>query len=173
MKSAGARRGRLGLPLALMLAATLLLMAGCATPAPPASPAQALQSQGWSGRLSLQVESDPPKQYSAGFELSGDAQAGELRLSSPFGQLLALAQWREGHAMLQRGEQQQTYPDLDTLTTELVGATVPVTALFDWLRGRATEADGWQVDLADLAAGRLRAQRLHPAPAASLRIVIR
>jgi outer membrane lipoprotein LolB len=157
------------------LCLALGLLAGCASlPPPQGTPSPlATQADSWSGRMSLQVEEDPPRQYSAAFELSGDARAGELRLSSPFGQVLALAQWQAGEATLQRGDQRHSYPDLDALTRELLGATVPVGALFDWLRGRPTVVDGWQVDLSEWDSGRLRAQRLQPTPAAHLRLVIR
>ena len=166
--------GLVRLSMAAMCSALLVIAAGCASPSPQAAgESRPVASDSWSGRLSLQVDSDPPRQYSAAFELGGNARAGELRLTSPFGQVLAQVQWQQGQALLQRGDQSQVYPDLDTLTTELVGARVPVTALFDWLQGRATDADGWEVDLGDLPSGRLRAQRLQPAPAAHLRLVIR
>jgi outer membrane lipoprotein LolB len=172
--SATARPGRTAQAAAAVFVA-LTLLAGCASLPPPqdATAPSGMQADSWSGRLSLQVEEDPPRQYSAAFELSGDALAGELRLSSPFGQLLALAQWQTGEATLRRGDQRQSYADLDTLTRELVGAVIPVGALFDWLQGRPTAVDGWEVDLSDRASGRLRAQRLQPTPAATLQLVIR
>jgi outer membrane lipoprotein LolB len=46
-----------------------------------------------------------------------------------------------------------------------------VAALFDWLAGFPSVADGWQADLSGRAEGRLRARRL-TAPAADLRIVL-
>jgi outer membrane lipoprotein LolB len=46
-----------------------------------------------------------------------------------------------------------------------------VAALFDWLAGVPSVADGWQVDLSGRTEGRLRARRL-AAPAADLRIVL-
>ena len=78
----------------------LLLAAGCASPpsAPPlsASATDQASSGPWSGRLSLQVDSEPPQGFHAGFELLGNAQTGELRLFSPLGSALAklpVGQW--------------------------------------------------------------------------------
>ena len=72
-----------------LCAASLLLAAGCASPpsAPPlsASATDQTSSGPWSGRLSLQVDSEPPQGFHAGFELLGNAQTGELRLFSPLG----------------------------------------------------------------------------------------
>jgi len=52
------------------------------------------------------------------------------------------------------------------------GTPIPMPALFDWLRGQNAVIDGWQADLSMLAQGRLTAQRLHPAPAVQLRVVL-
>lgn len=157
---------------ALILAATVALLSGCATPRGPADSVAANATDSWSGRLSLLVESVPPQQYSAAFELRGTPRAGELTLTSPFGQQLARAHWSDGQAVLQRGDDERAYPDLDALTTQLTGTALPVTALFGWLQGQATAADGWNVDLSQLPQGRLRAQRLYPQPAATLRLVM-
>ena len=76
-----------------LCAASLLLAAGCASPpsAPllSASATDQTSSGPWSGRLSLQVDSEPPQGFHAGFELLGNAQTGELRLFSPLGSALA------------------------------------------------------------------------------------
>ncbi|MEY5099020.1 MAG: Outer-rane lipoprotein LolB [Pseudomonadota bacterium] len=158
------------LPAALLL---LALASGCASVAPPTATASSEQLQArWSGRLSLQIESDPPQAFHAGFELRGSAQAGELSLYSPLGTTLASARWHPEGAVLQRPDSSQAYPDLATLTTDLTGTALPVAALFDWLQGDPTEAEGWSVDLAGAADGRLRAQRHHPLPGASLRLIL-
>jgi len=84
------QRARAG-GLALLMSSTLALLGGCATPRGPAEPVAASATDSWSGRLSLLVESVPPQQYSAGFELRGSPRSGELTLTSPFGQQLARA----------------------------------------------------------------------------------
>ena len=52
----------------------LVLLAACATPTPFRSVAQAPSDKQWQGRLSVTVQSDPPRNMSAGFSLDGDAK---------------------------------------------------------------------------------------------------
>ncbi|MEO0003367.1 MAG: hypothetical protein RLZZ22_1059, partial [Pseudomonadota bacterium] len=133
-----------------LFAATLLLATGCASPpgaAPVAASATGQISTGpWSGRLSLQVDSEPPQGFHAGFELLGNARTGELRLFSPLGSALASAQWHAGSALLLRGDERRAYPDIESLTAALTGAELPVATLFEWLQGRAVELPGWSVE---------------------------
>jgi outer membrane lipoprotein LolB len=154
------RQGLCGCALALLLSA-------CAS-APPAPPRDASH---WSGRLSLQVESDPPQGFHAGFELHGSAQAGGMELLSPLGSTLARASWSAESALLQRGDQVHAYPDLAALSAALTGTELPVAELFEWLQGRAVPARGWELEL-EPEQGRLRARRTEPAPAATLRLKI-
>ena len=160
-------------PLLTVCCAAALLVTGCATPPavePAAAAADAMPDR-WSGRLSLQVESDPPQGFHAGFELRGDARAGGIELYSPLGSTLASASWNGENALLQRGDELHAYPDLEALSAALTGTALPVAELFEWLRGRAAQAPGWEVEL-DLGNGRLRARRTWPAPSATLRLVL-
>ncbi len=156
-----------------LCAATLLLASGCASPPPAASTPVSLPSATgpWSGRLSLQVESDPPQGFHAGFELLGSAQAGELKLYTPLGATLASARWSADSALLLRGDEIRAYPDLATLTTALTGTALPVTQLFEWLQGRPAQAPGWSIELGSNG-GRVRASRSEPAPPATLRLIL-
>lgn len=151
--------------LLLLLAASLLLSA-CATPSPNTA-----GDSSWSGRLALQVDSTPPQSFSAGFDLHGSPQAGELQLTSPLGITLASVHWVPGSAELRQGEQITRRNNLDELTTHLGGTALPVAALFAWLRGQPLDASGWQADLSRLPEGRLTARRTQPLPSAELRIV--
>lgn len=153
--------------LAVLVLATML--AGCATAPRPSPSGETV----WSGRLALKVDSTRPQSLAAGFELRGSAQAGELLLTSPLGQTLAQVLWSPQGAELRQGDQITRRGSLDELTAELTGTAVPVQALFDWLQGAATEAAGWQADLAGLGDGRIQARRTSPAPAAELRIIVR
>ena len=119
------------------------------------------------------MASEPPQSYSAGFELQGNADAGELRLNSPLGNVLAVMQWQPGKALLRQGEQSRSYASLDELSAAATGGTpLPVGALFGWLHGQPQAVDGWQADLSRLDDGRLTARRLMPLPTAELRVVL-
>jgi len=144
-------------------------LAGCAAPRP--APTDAATADNWAGRLSLQVDSDPPQNISADFELSGTPQSGDLRLSTLLGQTLATARWTPDSAVLQHPNGSQVYPSLDTLMQALTGTPLPLHPLFDWLRGTPTPAEGWTPDLSRHAQGRLVARRTQPLPSATLRLV--
>lgn len=150
----------------LCLALVVTLLTACATPRAPV-PGEA----SWSGRLAVQVDSTPPQSFSAGFDLSGSPEAGELALTSPLGNTLATVRWAPGMAELQQGEQITRRPSLDELSAELGGTPLPVTALFAWLRGQALSANGWEADLSRQPEGRINARRASPAPVAELRII--
>lgn len=142
-------------------------LVGCATP--PRDPANGRR---WSGRLALSIGSDPPQHWSAGFELSGNPEAGELVFLSPLGQVLARLVWTPVDARLERGSEQRRYANAQDLTTDLLGTALPLQPLFQWLAGVDQALAGWSVDLSQHAQGRLRAERLEPTPSATLRIVL-
>lgn len=145
------------------------LLAACASP-PTRTVADAGTS--WSGRLGLQIESEPPQNYQAAFELHGSAAAGELTLFTPLGGVLALLQWDAQQATLVRGEQRWQHRHVDLLMQQLVPDAVPLASLFDWLQGHQTANPSWHVDLSALPQGRVFAQRLQPLPRAQLRVVL-
>ena len=157
------------------LAAVLSLLAGCATVPRPAPDL--------AGRLSVRVESHeakPARSVNTQFELRGDAQAGDLQLTTPLGSTAAQARWRPGGAELITSEGTRRYADLDALAQELLGESLPLAALIEWLRGRAWtgapstareggfEQLGWKVDLSRFAEGWVQAGR-DRAPALSVR----
>ncbi|WHZ12331.1 MAG: hypothetical protein OJF60_002772 [Burkholderiaceae bacterium] len=118
------------------------------------------------------VESDPPQSFSAQFDLSGNADAGRLALYNPLGGTIAVLVWAPGRAMLEQNGGARDFDSLDALVTHALGTAIPVTALFDWLRGTDTQAPGWTADLSQLASGRLSARRSMPLPTARLRVVL-
>lgn len=164
--------------LTALLFAAFVFMTGCAqlgTADGSATP----ENDFWKGRLSVLVASDSvmeteqPKSFMASFELSGNAEAGELLLLSPLGSTIARLFWRPGRATLQQGGQERVYASLDELATLATGTPLPVAALFAWLHGQPQEAGGWKADLSRLKKdGRLSARRLTPSPAAELRVVL-
>lgn len=150
-----------------------LLLLGCATPPAGTPAATAPQSAAyWRGRLALRVESAEPTSYFASFELSGQAQAGELLLSTPLGTTLARLRWTPQLALLTSDGQTRAFDTLDALAAEATGTAIPIAALFQWLQGQPAAADGWQADLTLLGEGRLVARRTQPAPAAELRLIL-
>lgn len=126
----------------------------------------------WSGRIALQVEGQASQSFSAMFELQGNAKDGGLVLLSPLGNRIAQLSWNSGHAQLLSGPDTRSSESLEALLQDVTGTQIPVAALFDWLNGIQTTAPDWQADLSSLADGRLVARRNHPAPPATLRIVL-
>lgn len=151
-----------------LLLALSILLAACATPPAP----RTAGGEGWSGRLSLRVDTDPVQSVSAGFALEGSAQRGSLILTSPVGTAVASAHWTEAGAEWRQGNHVVRKASLEELAAELGGTALPVAALFSWLRGEAQEADGWQADLSRHAQGRISARRNIPLPRAELRLIV-
>ena len=114
----------------------------------------------------------PAQSLSASFELTGEPQAGELRLFTPLGSTAALLRWTPQDATLEAGGRTQVFTGLDALTQQVLGASVPAPELFAWLHGKNLSAPGWQVDLSQFDQGRISAQRVDPLPAARLRLVL-
>jgi outer membrane lipoprotein LolB len=154
-----------------LLAVAIALVAGCASPPRTAGPADALTGP-WSGRLALEVEENQRQSFSAGFELKGSATVGELALYNPMGGTLAVLAWAPGSAKLLANGQTRDFESVEALVAHATGAAIPISALFDWLRGIDTPVPGWKADLSLLGQGRLRAQRLEPPPQADLRVVL-
>jgi outer membrane lipoprotein LolB len=157
--------------LCLTIGAAVVALAGCAHPARTKAISDA-ENRFWTGRLSLQVASEPPQSFAAGFELKGSAGTGELLLTSPLGSTLANMAWSPGQATLRTGSQERHFDSLETLSSQITGTPLPVRALFAWLEGLHATADGWQADLSRMAEGRLVARRTEPAPAAELRLIL-
>ena len=160
---------RLGLLTSLWFAT--IFIAGCAQ-LPRATDPNDVEISSWTGRISLQVQSEPPQAFFAGFELRGSAEQGELVLNSPLGNSLALLRWSAEEAILDSGNQIQRFASVGELIEKATGAALPVPALFDWLRGKNTAADGWTADLTQQAEGRISASRTVPQPRADLRVVL-
>ena len=156
-------------------ALALVALAGCATMSQPAPDL--------AGRLAIRVEAQdgsPARSLSTEFELRGDAQAGELHLTTPLGSTAAQAHWRPGMAELTTTEGTRSFADLDALAQSLLGEPLPLAALIEWLRGRpwagapslprgtGFEQLGWIVDVSRHAEGWVLAAR-ERAPALTVR----
>lgn len=158
-------------PLSALLFA-IILIAGCARPA-STSPLIDSKSSFWSGRISLQVQSETAQSFSAGFELKGQPERGELTLISPLGNVLGVLRWAPGEATLDSGNQKiQRFASVDELMAQATGAAVPLSALFAWLQGDNASVSGWSADLSRRGEGRITATRAQPLPQADLRVVL-
>ncbi len=141
--------------------ATALLMTACASVPQMEAPV----GDTLSGRLAVRVDAaagTPARAENAAFELQGTPEAGRLNLTTPLGSTVAQARWTPGAVVLSTPQGERRFADLDELTREVLGESVPLAALFDWLRGRpwagaaslpgATPTGfaqlGWIVDLA-------------------------
>ena len=165
--------------LAAPLSAAALLLGACATSAP--QPAERVWT---SGRLNVRIEASTTlaaQSITAGFELQGSGEVGELRLNSPLGMRMATARWAPGLAALTTSDGERRFDSLDALSSSALGEALPLAALPDWLAGRpwpgapyATneagfEQLGWQVTLTRRAEGQIEARRAAP-PAVLLRV---
>lgn len=146
------------------------LLSSCA--APRASAGAQQRADHWSGRLSLNVDSSPPEQFYASFDLTGSEDAGQLSLYSPVGSTIAQLRWSPGQAVLQQGGRTRNYGSVEELAAAVTGTPIPIRSLFAWLRGEDATVAGWTANLEQLPQGRLSAQRHDPAPAARLRVIL-
>ena len=158
---------------------------GCATSTQPV-PAGAVDSveigtqSVYRGRISLKIDATdaqalgPPQGqfFSAGFELKGDVQTGELTLSSPLGGVVAALNWTPATAQMSANGETRQFESLDALIRHATGAAIPIASLFGWLAGQDVPTAGWRADLSRFAEGRLVARRTVPVPTAELRVVL-
>jgi outer membrane lipoprotein LolB len=159
-----------------------IVLAACASIPQGATP---VGGETLAGRLAVKVDASEgvaARSETAAFELQGSAEAGRLNLATPLGSVIAQARWGAGTVALVTPQGERRFADLDALTQEVLGESVPVTALFDWLRGRpwpgATSQVittppgfaqlGWAVDLTRLSEGWVTARR-ERAPSVTVR----
>lgn len=161
-----------GLAVALF---AILFIAGCAVPT-GASVSDQSERSVWRGRLAVRVESDraesQAQDFAAGFELTGNAQTGELTLYTPLGTTAAAFSWSAQTALMRANGDVRSFASLDALIEQAVGTEIPVAALFAWLAGDNMRAAGWSADLSQLAEGRLTARRTDPPPVTEMRLVL-
>ncbi len=154
---------------------TIIFIAACATTARTSSQngsQNTPQAIYYSGRISLLIQSEPQQVFSGGFSLQGNAQIGEMTLTTPLGSVAALLRWQPGQAEMQTGGQTRQFASVDDMVQASTGAAIPVQALFAWLQGQNTSVPGWLPDTSRHSDGRISAVRSDPLPQAQLRIVL-
>ena len=162
------RAPRLGAALAFVLA-----LAGCASPRVPALP-EGSGAQAWTGRFAATwtIVGEPPREERANgrFQVRALGDTAEMEIVSPFGQTLARASARPGHATLETADgraHQAASPQ--ALTETVLGWRVPIERLPRWLSGEFAQPgpatadredevrvvdEGWQVAAGRWTAGR-------------------
>ena len=128
----------------LVLAATL---AGCATTSAPLSTATVgayRETIDLSGKLSVNyLKDDKQESLTGNFTWDQTPNRIEVNLASPLGQTIAtIAVTPEGATLTQSGQPPRTAADIDGLTQQTLGWTLPVSGLRDWLQGYALDAEG-------------------------------
>lgn len=166
---------------ALLALPLVALLSACAS-LPTDIPAPA--GDRLAGRLALKVDaagSEEARSIVAAFELKGAPEAGRLDLSTPLGTVMAQARWAPGRVVLVTPQGETPFDSLDALTREVLGESLPVAALFDWLHGRPWPGAahvsepagfrqlGWAVDLARFADDTIVAVRAQ-APVVTVRV---
>lgn len=130
--------------------AAVLLVAGCATPAPQPAPADA---RSWLGRFAVTWVADtlPPTEERASgrFALRELGQRTELEVFSPFGQTVARATSDPEVTVLETANGRRYQADNpEALTEEVLGWRAPVRSLPGWLAAGGPDQvveDGWEV----------------------------
>ncbi len=122
------------------------------------------------GRFALQVDSQPPQSFILSFDLTGGLPDGTLNIYNPLGLQMARLEWTATSAKLVQGSQVGYAANLGSLVYQLTGTPLPTAALIDWLGGKPTPAEGWNVDVSEWHLRRLVLERVQPAPRTVLRI---
>ena len=153
-----------------LVAATFaaVFLTACATTAPSSmsqAPVAAYRDViDLAGRLSVNYERDgKPETLSGKFNWSQKGERIDVALASPLGQTLAkISVTPDAATLTQTDQAPRVAKDIDSLTAQTLGWSLPVSGLRDWLQGYATgpggkrftaspasntvtTADGWQL----------------------------
>ena len=96
------------------------------------------------GRLNVVYQkNDKPESATVNFTWQQTPQRTDVTLFSPVGSTLATIAVTPQEAVLtQSGKPPRSAPDVDTLSSRLLGWSLPVSGLRDWLQGHALAQDG-------------------------------
>ncbi|HEY0490467.1 MAG TPA: outer membrane lipoprotein LolB [Telluria sp.] len=125
-----------------------ILLTACATTAPTSmsqAPVAAYRDViDLAGRLSVNYEKDgKPETLSGKFNWSQNRDRIDVALASPLGQTLAkISVTPQAATLTQTDGAPRVAKDIDTLTAETLGWSLPVSGLRDWLQGYATAPGG-------------------------------
>ncbi|WP_305824351.1 outer membrane lipoprotein LolB [Massilia brevitalea] len=124
--------------------ATLAALAGCASaPLSQSTVADYRETIELSGRLSVNyLKEGQPDSLTGNFTWSQQPGRVDVALSSSFSQLAAISVTPQQATLTQAGREPLVAQDIDTLTAQALGWSLPVAGLRDWLQGYAIGADG-------------------------------
>ena len=131
-------------PLATLCAA--LLLSACASA--PVTLSQATvgayrDTINLNGRLAVNYQKNgQPETLSGHFTWAQTADAVDVTLGSSFGTLARIRVTPESATLTQSDQAPRVARDIDSLTAQTLGWSLPVSGLRDWLQGYATGADG-------------------------------
>ncbi len=132
----------------LLSAATVALaLSGCATTtnlstAPVAAYRDTIELNGTIG-VSYQKDDGLPERLTGRYSWSQHPGRVDVSMFDPFGQTMAeISVTPEAATLTQPKREPRTAKDIDTLTREALGWSLPVSGLRDWLQGYATDAQG-------------------------------
>jgi outer membrane lipoprotein LolB len=95
------------------------------------------------GRLSVNYRKDGnPESLNGKFNWSQTPGRIDVSLSSPLATIATISITPESATLVQADKAPRVARDIDTLTAESLGWSLPVSGLRDWLQGYATGADG-------------------------------
>jgi outer membrane lipoprotein LolB len=131
----------------VIIAVAGALLSACVTPGATLSqsPVAAYRDTiDLAGRLSVNYHKDgKPETLSGKFTWSQSASRIDVSLASPLGQTIArISVTPEAATLTQSDQAPRVAADLDTLSAQTLGWSLPVSGLRDWLQGYATSADG-------------------------------
>jgi outer membrane lipoprotein LolB len=131
----------------LSLLAIAAALAGCATTGAPVSTSTVgayRDSIDLSGRLSVNYQRDgKPESVTGNFNWIQRPGRVDVSLASPLGQTIASITVTPESATLTQAERApRVAKDIDTLSAQALGWSLPVSGLRDWLQGYATDASG-------------------------------
>jgi outer membrane lipoprotein LolB len=154
----------------------ILVIAGCAYPIRLGGQ-KGTEIPGWHGRMAVRIHdvvqgAEQQQSFASTFDLKGNPAQGQLLFFTPLGITLASLNWNEHQATLHTPGNTRHFDTLQNLMISVVGADVPLPALFAWLQGTSVPTSGWLVDLSQYANGKILANRVSPEPAVELRIML-
>ena len=132
----------------LLIALTVAALAGCATTASmPRSTAAVAAYQDnieLAGGIFISYIRDGKREPLNGSFIWRQTKTNtDISLNSPTGQTVAVINVTPRSATLtESGKPPRSAPDVDTLTAQTLGWTLPVSGMRDWLQGYATDRDG-------------------------------